>query len=423
MFSNISVLTLFCISAESSVGNKGFVDTVPYAGYYQCMRNTFIFMPILLILSACNINSDLLKAERHFSLEIGRMEDQIDLLRLSTEPVNWENHIYMNNGLFYVLDGKAKKLMIFNSFGYLTGMIYNETENPKPISMGSDSANEQNRFAERFRFLKPGSITVDSRGFIYVEDLLPENRWRRDDESGDLFNSVVLRFSPEGKYIDFLGFDGLGGRPFPNVTKIMTRDNGDIVVISQSNQRWNINWFSQSGQLIWPIELSYASFPSIEGAWSKPEGLSIDPVEDRFFIHTLYYSEDTGEFLKSIVNWFDASSGELLGSADLPEVTFQIQQASTSLVREEKKVYQLEAVAEDGLIYFLSPGANYELLILNLDRQVVARTSLDLDADQPSNVLFQINPQGIISNLVSEEFQAHVQWWRTDKLKVVNETP
>ncbi len=73
-----------------------------------------------------------LVGEELFSLSLGRLEDQIDLFQPEGMTMDRTNRIAMRDGLFYVANGNAGKIMIFTSYGDLIFLLYNPKTNPRP---------------------------------------------------------------------------------------------------------------------------------------------------------------------------------------------------------------------------------------------------------------------------------------------------
>jgi len=70
-----------------------------------------------------------------FRLDIGKLENQIDLFGLDQSPVMLKTRIAMRDGIFYISDSKAQKVMKFTSYGDLLSMIYNQETNPPPFTL------------------------------------------------------------------------------------------------------------------------------------------------------------------------------------------------------------------------------------------------------------------------------------------------
>ena len=73
--------------------------------------------------------------ENLFTLEIGRMEDQIALYNLEGDQGIRRTELAMREGLFYISDGNGEKIVRYNSYGDLLFMIYNDQTNPLPLTL------------------------------------------------------------------------------------------------------------------------------------------------------------------------------------------------------------------------------------------------------------------------------------------------
>ena len=70
------------------------------------------FVFLLIALTGCTRQSASSVIERHhqFSMAIGKMEDQIDLIQLPGQSFSQAIDIEMKNGLFFISNGASKKI-------------------------------------------------------------------------------------------------------------------------------------------------------------------------------------------------------------------------------------------------------------------------------------------------------------------------
>ena len=59
-----------------------------------------------------------LNREELFSLQIGKMDNQIDLFQVGGVMAGAKNRIYMRDGLFYLANGNSAKIMELSSYGF-----------------------------------------------------------------------------------------------------------------------------------------------------------------------------------------------------------------------------------------------------------------------------------------------------------------
>ena len=68
-----------------------------------------------------------------FSLSLGPLDEQLDLFRIGDSAVRHATRIGMRDGLFYITNGNARKVMQLSSYGDLLLIIYDPSSNPAPV--------------------------------------------------------------------------------------------------------------------------------------------------------------------------------------------------------------------------------------------------------------------------------------------------
>ena len=197
------------------------------------MKNIFklIFFTcaVSFILFSCDTDSIVgnLKTEELFSLNYGNYEDEFHLY--TSEPADYFSSLVMRDGFFYIADSASKKVNQFSSYGDLVSILYNPVNNPVPSFVQLSDIEVANtgfpteaatKRSTEYPFNKITGISTDSRQYLYVVDYLPEGRYETDSETGQLLRQVVLRFSADGTFIDYIGQQGPGGIPFPTIKNI-----------------------------------------------------------------------------------------------------------------------------------------------------------------------------------------------------------
>ena len=176
-----------------------------------------------------------------FTLEIGRLEDQIALFDLEGGRGARRSDIAMRDGLFYIVDGNGGKILRYNSYGDLLFMIYNEYTNPPPMTLRPLSEGSLlTRWAVSYPLEEPGVIMVDSRQHIFVQDRLPPERYSFDVENRALLDNTVLHFNSSGSFVNFLGREGIGGTPFPRIEGLYSSIRDELAVVCRLSTGWNI---------------------------------------------------------------------------------------------------------------------------------------------------------------------------------------
>jgi len=187
----------------------------------------YILLVLMILFTGSCKDNRVSSVEREdlFSLEIGPMEDQIALYNLEGYRGIKRTGFTMRDGLFYITDGNCGKIVRYNSYGDLLFMIFNDETNPAPINLKTDvpAGGQVTRWAFPYPLREPGWVTVDSRKHIFAEDRLPSQSHRFDSESNMLLDGIILHFDQDGRFINYLGREGIGGSPFPRIIGLALR--------------------------------------------------------------------------------------------------------------------------------------------------------------------------------------------------------
>jgi hypothetical protein len=307
-------------------------------------------------------------------------------------------------------------------------MIYNEEDNPPPLTLpvNPGEGEQVTRWASVYPFREPGEIRVDSRKHIYVEDKLPPDRHTYDPESRALLDSTVLHFDTDGKFVEYLGREGLGGSPFPRINSIHATVNDEIAVVCRLPQGWNIYWFNQDGTLLYSIPISSDSLPlmSEQELFPSVDSVSIAPDERKVFIKIDYYASTfdastetkTGIAFDSSVIWvMNVESGIYESVIEIP----LFEETYTEANREytESLMYSMVGVVRNGWVFLSIPAdGGYSLLVVREQSPEQRRGFIQVSNDELYFNAFDVSEDGILSGLLADDWQAKIVWWRSDTL-------
>jgi hypothetical protein len=404
---------------------------------------------LCLFLGACSqsgINS--IAREDLFSLEIGRLEDQLALYSLEGDWGLSQVGLAMRDGLFYISDGNGGKLLRYNSYGDLLFMIYNDEFNSPPLGLRTDKGDDATvtRWAFSYPLREPGQITVDSRRHIYVEDRLPADRYYYDAESRALLDSTILHFDQDGRFVEYLGQEGAGGTPFPRITGLYTTMQNELVVVCRQTAGWKVHWYGSGGRNHLMVELKNGDIPvpvdwpdvsaSVDAIMAAPDSrelyLKIDYYRD-------IYDDSTNTRLgtepdSSLIWVMDIGSGSYVDCLDVP---FLEQTALVNGRRETlRMLYSMMGIAGGGRVFLSSPvDEGYSLLILRREGGGSAGGVTPSGSLEQQYGLIKVNPEelylnsfdlsedGIISAILVSDYEAKLVWWRTDKILTEGAVP
>ncbi|GHV44487.1 lipoprotein [Spirochaetia bacterium] len=399
------------------------------------------FLPIVLALLpmfffACSREQAVSVArEDHFTLNIGRLEDQLALYNLEGDRGISRTNIAMQDGLFYISDGNGQKIVQYTSYGDILFMIYNEETNPIPLTLRTniEGSGMVTRWAFTYPLREPGRLAVDSRKHIYAEDRLPDDRYSVDPESKALLDSIVLHFDQDGRFVEYLGQEGIGGSPFPRISGIYTSIRDEIVVVCRIPTGWNIYWFDAGGTLLYLVQLKNNAVP-VPPDWPKVSS-SLDAIMPAPDSRTLYFKVDyyrdtfdestntrTGnEPDRSIIWIMDVENGSYTGRMEVPFLEYTFNENGRKV--SERVLYSMLGVIHGGGIFLNFPvETGYSILILNANSAADAAAedrhqgTIRVDRDELQLNTFDLSADGILSALLVSNYEAKIVWWRTDKL-------
>ena len=410
----------------------------------------------LLLLSCVPKELEELNREELFSLQIGKMDNQIDLFQVGGVMAGAKNRIYMRDGLFYLANGNAAKIMELSSYGDLIFLLYNPNENPPPTSFKTEQRAEPGGQEERVQPVEPdestgqveqeernpqpeplastrravtyplkriGEIVVDSRKQLYVEDTVSEERQVHDKELNVLLDRVILRFDRHGELVDFIGQEGVGGTPFPYIDSLYITDLDNLVVICRTPRYWHVYWYSPEGFLLYQVDIDQDHLPLQEGNPVSTLG-RIVPARGDPLLYLLIYtylgstSEEQTDSYGTRIYSLSLLSERYEGYVEVPQNGVRIEKIGTQDVEVPAPSFELLGVnSEDAFFLLRREEANlFQLLILNQAGDTLARRYLVMEDSELFYKDMRLSAGGIIYALLGEEYQVQIVWWRSDRL-------
>lgn len=378
----------------------------------------------LLPVSCARWQPTVLERESLFSLEIGRLEDQIDLFERDGVAPRLKNRVIMRDGLVFLANGAANKVMQFTSYGDLVALLYAAGENPPPITLQRTTTRDaiSTRVANEYPFYQLGDIAVDSAMRIMVEDQLPLSRSVFDTALRVQLNRVILRFSAQGRLIDYLGQEGVGGTPFPYIESMRVNSRDQLVVICSTVDGKLVYVFAPNGDLVYTtqIDLRRLPVPDTEHEYiTVLDSVSAGVDADRVYIKVSYFlpavDEETDKqygiaFDHTRIYWIDLNSGRYESFVELPRTAPGLQ--ATSLQFE----FLGAARGEHFFLISRLERGDTLLLIMNDSGRVIRRRTLYLEESKLEFRQFDLTHSGILTALLAYRDHAEVVWWRTDRL-------
>ncbi len=371
-----------------------------------------------------------LSREELFTLKLGRMEDQVDLFHYEGRLSNRKTSIYMRDGLFYIANGNSSKIMEFSSYGDLIHLLYNPEQNPEPVSMiikGNKDASSTRR-AVSYPFNNIGSLVVDSQKRIYIEDEVPLERRIKDKELDVILNRLIYRFNRHGKFLDFIGQEGVGGTPFPYIDSIQITEKDELAVICRSISKWMIFWYTSTGNLLYEVEIDQEHLPvPEEGVIPSLSKIYADLETPVLHLMIYYYKEkiDEATEAKSTVSNFAAriyrlnlETGKYEDYVAVPHNGERIEHIGSREFSVDNPSYDLIGLNNLGFYYLMRREGNnlFYLLLLTKSGKIAVQRHLVMEDSDLYFKALNLSASGILYGLLGEEQEVKVIWWRSDKL-------
>ena len=333
-----------------------------------------------------------LNGDELFSLGIGPLDEQLDLIRVAGAPAPHATRVAMRDGLFYIANGNAGKVMQLSSHGDLLLLIYDPERNAEPVGPAAGANAAATRSAVPHRFRELSHIAVDSRQRILVADA-----------GGD--GHVVKRFGPDGTYLDAIGREGRGGAPFPFIQRLTVMADDTLVVTARTPRQWVNSWYDDAGRLQDRLELAHA------GQLGDESGLVIRDLlplvaQRRLLVFVDAVDDDGGSGGVPGVRLYDVASRSVVAAYALP---------GQELAGAR---YHPLGVTADGLL-FLSrreDDRTRSLLVLGRGGRVVVRRQWVLDETGLGYVTLGMSDSGVLYGLLGAGDRARMVWWRGDLL-------
>jgi len=378
-----------------------------------------ILFPLLLFaflfISCKQEELRLLDRESLFTLPLGVMADELDYLYRERVFLPGTSDIFMKEGIVYISSENMAKVMGFNSYGDLLTLLYNTETNPLPreVVLADEEQNTNKRFVP-WSFSRPGQLGLSGKHLL-VEDRVTGALVYFDEKLQAACDRILLRFDDKGNYLDYVGQEGIGGKPFPYIHDIAFRDNGEFAVISRLDKGWWVFWYSPEGELLYQVDLNQEYYPFFkEGFQSFIPNLVVDPVEYRLFLMVNYYSintEDETPQTKRIYQFDLNSQNYNEGAAVSDEV---IREGGEDI----RYVFELVGATRDGQVLMISPVDYNRYVIAGMDDsgKFLFKREISIGENHSVYTTFQLSADGILTSLCYQQEQAEISWWRTDRL-------
>jgi hypothetical protein len=359
--------------------------------------------------------------------DIGRMQDELNLVDVATRPANEALSLAMRDGQFTIANGIGQKVMRCNAYGELVFMVYNDETNPTPRLLAPKAAGvAETRWANPWPLRCPGYVAVDARRHIFVVDTVPDERQRFDTATGMLLDKVVLHFDADGKFIEYIGQEGRGGTPFPIIERIAKTDAGTLVVVTRLPTGRRVHEFDDSGRSSAEITFPEEGLPFPDDAWAERKSalsdIAVAPDTGELYVKIDYYRPilDTtigvrvGVEPDSSFLWtFSPSARRYTGHRQIPFYRESGESGDKGPV-----LYSMFGAAREGRVMLYGPAdSGFGVLIMDVGKaEEMRRGVLRVRAEEMRFFTFNLSPDGVLSALLADQQSVRLVQWRTDRL-------
>ncbi|MCL2602822.1 MAG: hypothetical protein FWD91_08435, partial [Treponema sp.] len=242
-----------------------------------------------------------------------------------------------------------------------------------------------------------------------------------------LLDNVILHFDSEGRFIDYLGREGIGGTPFPRVEGLFATLNDEIAVVTRVPDGWNIYWYDSAGKFIFVVQLDTDAIPvppERENVFASVDMISAGPNARKLYTKIEYYrniyDDSTNAILgiepdSSVIWIMNAETGVWETFVDVPffEETTVVQNRRII----SRKPYSFVGVTKSEQVFLIFPmEGGYSLRIISLSGGGQQRRAfIEIDNGDMQFNAFDLSPDGILTGLLADDWQVKVVWWRTDR--------
>ena len=412
--------------------------------------HVYALLGVLLIAACSRPPTPELARDELFTLSIGPLDEQINLFRIAGAPARGTTSISMRDGLFYIANGNAGKIMQLSSHGDLVLLIYDPDTNPEPVGFAlpaSSGAIAATRIAVPHPFNDLGHVAVDRTGRIAVVDAVAA----AGDAAGTprAHGQVVRRFSPRGEDLSFIGQEGVGGTPFPLVHRLTVTAGDGLVVIARTVQQWLVFWYDADGRLLERVELPHTRLVGGEDAVvirdvfphlaERRLTLLVDRWRPRAGARPESDAGGAGEVGAAAdprsgpeigvggpeIRLYDIASRSVVAEFPLPAgaagqagSTGQGDAAAVGQGAASASSYYPLGVTDGGRLFLIrrEDERTHSLLVLSRGGGVVTRRLFKLEEAGLSFVTLGMSADGVMFGLLAEAEIARVVWWRGDLL-------
>ncbi|WKC57732.1 hypothetical protein [Borrelia sp. P9F1] len=366
-------------------------------------------LSLLSVIVSCNTKTLNELGEKQFEIPFGTLPGEIAPLENRFSNSSFDIKTY--NGLVYIIEAKANKLMIFNSYGKLIQAYQNGI-----FKTNHDLKIKKVDF-ENIQAVYP------SKDFIVVSDKLDSEKSKFDEKENIAYFTKIFILNKDLS-IEVLGQEGKDGTLFPQVYDINIDDGNHIAIITIYGEGYII--YSYDNELL-PLYKVYVNkhMLQIPEDETKKYNISIDKVffevsKKIIYVKTTYYENigtnenisDLGVRIKNqhlyTISLDKNRKFEIKNRIILPKNLLDDQQES---------FINIIGIQKDKIIASTNIKNLLNTLMWSLDNKGQIKEQMILI--EPPNLTFlaeSLSRDGILSILYGEKSGVSVYWWNLNTL-------
>ena len=383
----------------------------------------------LCIVSCGKEKTGNLERKHLFSLKYGNFEDQLDLFQLASPYVRPDSQLFMDDGIFYVSNSGAGKILKLTSFGDLLALYYNPDKNPRPTFIDADQADKiMTRSAVPYPLNHPTYLAVTPNKHLFAVDTVNEERIEYDQTANLALRDTVIHFNETGEFVDTVGQEGVGGTPFPPIEGLYADSSNGIIVVCRTGIGIRVYWYDNTGSLLYKIPIAFSGLPSPYTnevkMFSSLDKAVPDFTAKKLYIKVDYYREDIDadinvsagiSYDKSCLYTFNIEDRQYERTVDIAPYE-DIEDTHTG-TRPVKKIYGLLGITANNWCLLTTPRSDgYTLELIDLHSNKIYTRTLTVSADELVYNAFHLSSDGILSALLAGDKQADIVWWQTNEV-------
>lgn len=221
-----------------------------------------IYLSLFFVIISCNSKTLNELGEQQFKIPFGTLPEEIT--PLANKFTNSSFDIKTYNGLVYIVETKANKLMIFNSYGKLIQTYQNGI-----FKTNADLKIKKVDF-ENIQAIYP------SKDFIVVSDKISNKKSKFDEKENIAYSTQIFILNKDSS-IEVLGQEGRNGIPFPQVYDINIDDGNNMAIITIYHEGYIIYSYDKDLSPLYKIYVN-TNILQIPEEERKKCNISIDKV-------------------------------------------------------------------------------------------------------------------------------------------------